>query len=307
MVFFCDQGGVMERDQITYLPTKSLKPYKNNPRNNADAVDAVAASIKEYGFRSPIIITEDNTVINGHTRLKAAKKLGLSEVPCVRVTDLTEDQIKEYRLIDNKTSEYASWDKDLLAGELTGLDFGDLEFDFDFTGDLKKNKRWEESKKRCDLKDHIATHRANGTYYQALFKAGKEGRPLKELKVEANVWLFSQTALEYIRGSLGGNLCEGGWCILTTPRRRHGAGFHFATAVCEQIAMELRVPFYPDVVTCLNHDRLHPHFILESYPKERNVLLYDDILTTGCTLKATKDLLVEAGYTVSVLISIDNH
>ena len=157
----------MGKDQIIYLKPRELHPYKNNPRKNAGAVDAVAASIQEYGFRSPIIIDEQNTVINGHTRLKAAKKLGLTEVPCVRVTDLSEEQVRQYRLIDNKSSEYATWDQDLLAGELLDLDFGNLDFDFDFSDDVKKKKRWEESKKRCDLKDKVACRKAAGSYYHS--------------------------------------------------------------------------------------------------------------------------------------------
>lgn len=297
----------MGKEQIVYIPVKRLKPYKNNPRHNKDAVDAVAASIKEYGFRSPLAVLEDGTIINGHTRWNAAKKLGLDEVPCVIVKDLSEAQVKQYRLIDNKTSEYATWDKDLLAGELADLDFGNLDFGFDFTSDVKKNKKWEESKKRCDLKDRISIRRANGAIYECLFKAGNEGRPLRELKVEENVRFFAETALELIKGSLGGNLSEGDWCIMTTPRRRHGEGFHFATAVSKYIAMELRIPFYEDAIICLNKDRTHPHFQIEQWPDEKNVLLYDDILTTGCTVKATREPLVAAGYNVFTIISIDNH
>ncbi|MBR6268919.1 MAG: ParB N-terminal domain-containing protein [Selenomonadaceae bacterium] len=306
--FFLTCGGdEVKKEQIVYIPVKRLNPYKHNPRKNKEAIDAVAASIKEYGFRSPLQVTPDGTIINGHTRFAAAKKLGIDEVPCVIVNDLSEEQVKGYRLIDNKSSEYATWDKDLLAEELTGLDLGTLDFGFDFTKDVQKQKKWEESKKRCDLKDRIAVRKANDAYYESIFRAGTQGKPLRELKTEENVKFFGETALEFIRGVLGGNLSEADWCLVTTPRRRHGEGFHFATAVCEYVALELRIPFYPDFAVCLNKDRTHPHFRFDQWPKERNVLLYDDILTTGCTVKATRDPLVVAGYNVFTVISIDNH
>jgi len=82
--------------------------YENNPRNNDEAVEAVANSIKEFGFKVPIIIDKDNIIVAGHTRLKASLKLGLKEVPCIIADDLSDDQIKAFRLADNKTSELAT-------------------------------------------------------------------------------------------------------------------------------------------------------------------------------------------------------
>lgn len=297
----------MGKDQIIYLPVKDLKPYKNNPRKNAGAVDAVAASIKEYGFRSPIIIDEHNTIINGHTRFKAAKQLGMEEVPCVKVTDLSEEQIRQYRLIDNKTAELADWDADLLESELFGMDFSGLEFEFDFTDDLKKRKSWQEIKKRCDLKDKTAIHKANGSYYQSLFKIGTEGKLLEDLKAEENVNMFADTAMQFISTALGTNLKEADWCLVTTPRRRHLEGFHFSTAICQQLAIGLEIPFYPDAITAPNRHRIQPVFSLKKNPKERNVILYDDIITTGATWKASRDLLTASGHNVFTVISINNN
>ena len=93
------------RVQIVYKTIDELKPYKRNPRNNDGAVDAVAASIKEFGFKIPIVIDTDGEIIAGHTRLKAAQKLGLAEVPCIIADDLTPDQIKAFRLADNEPGE----------------------------------------------------------------------------------------------------------------------------------------------------------------------------------------------------------
>ena len=111
---------------------KDIKPYEKNPRKNDSAVDAVANSIREFGFKVPVVIDKDNVIVCGHTRYKAAKKLGLDKVPCVVADDLTEEQIKAYRLADNKVSELAEWDIDLLGEELDGIfdiDMSDFGFD----------------------------------------------------------------------------------------------------------------------------------------------------------------------------------
>ena len=115
--------------KIVNLKTEQLIPYINNPRNNDDAVDKVAASIKEFGFKVPIIINKDNVIVTGHTRLKAAKKLGIEEVPCIIADDLTDAQIKAFRIADNRVSEYAEWNEDLLKVELEQLE--EMDFDLD--------------------------------------------------------------------------------------------------------------------------------------------------------------------------------
>lgn len=118
--------------QIVMRKVAELKPYKNNPRKNDKAVDAVAASIKAFGFKQPIVIDVNDEVIAGDTRLKAAKKNGLKEVPCVMADDLTPEQVKAYRLADNKVGELAEWDWNLLPVELDGLTGFDMtEFGFD--------------------------------------------------------------------------------------------------------------------------------------------------------------------------------
>ena len=99
-----------------------LIPYENNPRHNDDAVDYVAESIKEFGFKVPIIIDKGNVIVAGHTRYKAAKKLGINEVPCLVADDLTDEQIKAFRLADNKVAEIATWDFEKLELELSTLD-----------------------------------------------------------------------------------------------------------------------------------------------------------------------------------------
>ena len=114
--------------------------YENNPRNNDAAVDAVANSIKEFGFKVPIVITKDLVIIAGHTRLKASLKLGLATVPCIVADDLTEGQIKAFRLADNKTAELATWDFSKLESELASIEMDMSQFGFeDLESDVPDN------------------------------------------------------------------------------------------------------------------------------------------------------------------------
>ena len=122
-------GKAMDKLKIEYLSTDELIPYANNPRNNDEAVDYVVNSINAFGFKNPIVVDKDNIVVCGHTRLKAAKKLGIKEVPCIRADDLTEEQIQAYRLADNKIAEKSSWEFSKLGQELEDLLNVDLGFE----------------------------------------------------------------------------------------------------------------------------------------------------------------------------------
>lgn len=117
--------------KIEYVELDRIKPYENNPRNNDEAVEFVANSIKEFGFKNPIILDKDNVIIAGHTRYKASQKLGLDKVPVIYANDLTDEQVKAYRLADNKVSEKAEWDLNMLEGELADLDIDMEQFGFD--------------------------------------------------------------------------------------------------------------------------------------------------------------------------------
>jgi DNA modification methylase len=116
---------------IVMKSVQVLQEYENNPRNNDEAIKAVANSIREFGFKVPIVITSDNVIIAGHTRLKASVSLGLTEVPCIIADDLNEEQIKAFRLADNKTAELATWDLSKLEDELANLDMDMLQFGFE--------------------------------------------------------------------------------------------------------------------------------------------------------------------------------
>lgn len=131
--------------KIVMMKIGDVKPYENNPRKNDEAVEYVANSIKEFGFKNPIIVDKDHVIIAGHTRLKAAQKLGLKEVPVIVAGDLTEEQVKEFRLADNKTSEMSGWDYDLLAEEMDGIYKIDLAlFGFDADSIDDENVQYSE-------------------------------------------------------------------------------------------------------------------------------------------------------------------
>lgn len=133
---------------IEFRSIDSIRPYEKNPRINDAAVDAVAASLKEFGFRSPIVVDGDGVIICGHTRLKAAQKLGLGKVPVHIAKDLTPEQVRAYRIADNKTSDLSDWDYDILPIELSelqdaGFDLGLLAFDEDELAKLLKTEPTE--------------------------------------------------------------------------------------------------------------------------------------------------------------------
>ena len=144
--------------QIVEKELSWLKPYANNPRDNESAVEPVANSIKEFGFKVPIVATSDGEIINGHTRFKASKLLGLERVPVIIADDLTDEQIRAFRLADNKTGEIADWNESLLIKELEELD--DLDYDmgqFGFELDLDDADDAEEngSDDAGDIPDYI--------------------------------------------------------------------------------------------------------------------------------------------------------
>lgn len=124
--------------QVQSMKISEVKPYPNNPRNNDDGVEAVANSIKEFGWQQPIVVDKDNLIIVGHTRYKAAKKLGMDKVPVVVASNLSDEQVRAYRLADNKTGELTDWDMSLLddeLGDIADIDMSDFGFDLDLDDD----------------------------------------------------------------------------------------------------------------------------------------------------------------------------
>lgn len=151
--------------EIIIKSIEEIHEYENNPRSNEGAVQYVAESIKEFGFKVPILLDKDGSIVAGHTRIKAARKLGMTEIPCIIADDLTDEQIKAYRIVDNKVAELSGWDFDKLDMELEGLDFNWEDFGFADDGDndlyddvpeLEKSYREPEvAKLQCPKCGHI--------------------------------------------------------------------------------------------------------------------------------------------------------
>ena len=179
--------------EITEFELKKIKPYENNPRKKKD-IEKVANSIKEYGWQQPIVIDENNIIIVGHSRYLAAKKLQMAKVPVVVAKNLTDEQIKGYRIADNKTNEYSEWDYELLHQELEklmgkgfdldNLGFGDKELDaiinFDGSGTdwLDTEKEWQDMPEftHQDESPHrtIRVHFQNKEALETFFKIIKQ-------------------------------------------------------------------------------------------------------------------------------------
>ena len=122
----------MNKLNIIYKDIDSIKEYENNPRFNDNAVEVVTESIKQFGFKVPAVIDKNGIIVSGHTRKKAAKLLGLKEIPCIVADDLTEEQINAFRLADNKVSEFSEWDFNVLNAELekfAEIDMSDFGFE----------------------------------------------------------------------------------------------------------------------------------------------------------------------------------
>ena len=293
--------------QMQQVPIGTIHPYGNNPRDNTQSVDKVAESIRNFGFLQPIVCDDHGIILAGHTRYRAAKKLGLPTVPVIYARNLTPEQAKAYRLADNKAGEDSLWLNDLLAAEMDDISLDMSQFGFEDPNEYTKRESWKVSAKLCDMKQHIVTREKAGFFYTTFFATGKKGRPLEEIKADPNaVRPFAFNLADYLERSLGDNLARNRWCICTTPRRRHQTGFHFATEICKLAEEELGIPFYEDVVLTKNRSRIEPEFVLNRDPVEPNVILFDDIITTGITIRETRQLLLEKGHTVLVVVAIRN-
>ena len=155
---------------IINIELKKIKQYEKNPRKNDEAVGPVAESIKEFGFKSPIIVDKDNVIVAGHTRYKAAKRLKLKEVPCIVADDLTEEQIRAFRLADNKVGEIAEWDFDLLNMELESISFDMSSFGFNILNE-EEGKEIEEDE--YDLEEKLKNIEEPKSKYGDIYQLGK--------------------------------------------------------------------------------------------------------------------------------------
>ena len=314
------------------IPIKTLRCYENNPKIHSEAqIDKLCQSIRDYGFINPCLIDANNNVIAGHGRIMAARKLGLDSVPCVIVDGLSENQRRAYIILDNRLAEFSEWDFGRIEAELRDLslsdfDIGPMDFDIDLSGpdafpdDLdgseadpdadgeeEKHKPWTNRGRRCDMKLSVASRLMQGHRYISLYVSGDEGKTLEEIKNDISCERQMTADLtKYLSEALGPNLSHNGWAMMTTGRRRHREGRHFATEITRATADHLGIPFHEGIVLCHNADRLKPDLELIRDPDEPNLILFDDVMTTGTTLCRTSELMTEQGHTVFSIIGIRN-
>jgi len=171
--------------KITYVDIRKVKPYKNNPRDNKKAIGKVAKSIEKYGFKVPCVLDKNYTIITGHTRYEAAKRLGMEKIPCIIADDLSKQKVKEFRIADNKVAEYSKWDMDKLKEELAAINVEDLEFseEFDLEGlaeDLDIDSFFEDADEHHEKKEK----------FEIVIKCKNEKQYKKRLKkLEEIGWL----------------------------------------------------------------------------------------------------------------------
>lgn len=301
-----------------------LKPYEKNTKiHGEDQLEKLCESIKQFGFISPVLIDGEMNVIAGHGRLMAAQRLGMKKVPCLFVDGLTESQRRAYIIADNRLSEYSEWNLELVAQEIGDLqleeaDMSFLEFQFDEAEDIpeeetgdgeqeKKGKAWTTRGARCDMTLKITCRVKNGRWYTSLHAVSKDGKTLEEIKNDKKCEKqLVEELVDYIEKAMGRNLAANGWAMATTGRRRHRDGYHFATEICRKASARLGIPFHEDLIKCSNTNRLKPTLTITRETEEKNLILFDDIITTGTTAAQTVELLEKRGYTVITIIGIRN-
>lgn len=152
---------------------------------------------------------------------------------------------------------------------------------------------------KCDFKDALRLHARHGYLYYSLFKRSRDGVDFNIIKQsEQHARIMAECACSLIDRLF---LTLEGWCIVTTPRRRHFEGFHFSEFVSGLISEAKHIPFYKGAVQCITKDRLNPEFYLLREIQERNVIIFDDIITTGTTLTATRDLFIDRSQVVCIV------
>ena len=167
-------------DIVKIMDINALKPYPNNPRKNEYAIEPVANSIREFGFKQPIIVDKNNVIIAGHTRLLAAKELGMTKVPVIVADDLDPEQVKAYRLADNKTGELAGWDfeqLDIELGDIADINMGQFGF-----GDIAQDEDLSPDDFGTDFELSNADERE---YFEMSFKLHAKQKELIEAALEA--------------------------------------------------------------------------------------------------------------------------
>lgn len=296
--------------------------------------EMIEKSFRELGAGRSILLDKNNRIIAGNKSQQAAIATGITKV---RIVDTEGDEIvavrrrdvdldsklgRELAFADNATQQVSlAWDETELQAvqaDVEGFDIADFGFDIEdlpqlsesdqAKEDVRKRTQWGKAKDYeepvCNMVDTIEIHALRGYKYIHSFKTGStEGTPISELKKPENAYMFALKAKELITATIGLKQTKG-WCIITTPKRRHKEK-NFASLVCEQLSQMLGIPFHEDVVEAKNRARIDPVFTLVKEVEEPNIIIYDDILTGGTTLYTTANLFPTKN--IFLVVGINNH
>lgn len=323
--------------ETSYIDIRNIEPNNGqieglprNPRKiDEGAIEKLVKSIrqdKQMLEMRPLIVypigdTGKFVVIGGNMRLEALKRMGEGKTPCIIIPKNTPvEALKRILVKDN--ANFGQWDWDELktnwnAMELSQwqiIEFKPMNWQTDSRDEEKKevqgrNKKsaWKSERQAgesvCDLTPKTTVYQRGDALFLASYKKSEQGIPLSEIKTDEYLPIFADNAIQLIRGIINMR-CTDDWAIVTTPRRRH-KDWNFASEVCKRIEMQLGIEYIRDIAEAKNRHRVNPEFSLLKCPEQRNIIIYDDILTTGSTIRAMRDLL--QGKNVMVIIGINNN
>ena len=321
--------------QTEVVDIRDIIPDDHNfNKGNEQGQQLMERSFKELGAGRSILLDRNGNIIAGNKSQQAAIAAGIKKVRVIETTgdelvavkrtdvDINSKEGREMAYLDNLTTQVnLTWDETELQAvqaDVEGFDIADFGFDIEdlpqlsesdqAKEDVRKRTQWGKAKDYeepvCNMVDTIEIHALRGYKYVHSFKTGStEGTPISELKKPENAYMFALKAKELITATIGLKQTKG-WCIITTPKRRHKEK-NFASLVCEQLSQMLGIPFHEDVVEAKNRARIDPVFTLIKEVEEPNIIIYDDILTGGTTLYTTANLFPTKN--IFLVVGINNH
>ena len=311
----------LNQGQLDGLPPN---PRQVIPEKLDNLKKSIIESPEMLKLREPIVYPLDNghfIAIGGNMRIRACQELGIESLICkVLPKDTTVEKLREYTIKDNNATGKDDWAVLTSEWNIDEVASWGLEADDSWCTDKSlpesplvvsnkpkaKGLNWgnPNQESRCDMSPRLAVHEKNGTFFITSFKKSNEGTPLSAIKQNPdNVRIFADEAIRVIHGIIGLHQIKD-IALISAPKRRHKKT-NFAEQVCMDISKQTGIRFYPNAIKSHNRDRLHPIFTLETCIMEPFVILYDDIVTTGSTIKHSLNLLEDKN--ILVIISINNH
>lgn len=283
--------------QVPGLPPN---PRITNPAKLDKLVESIRQDPEMLELRGLLVYPIDGgkyITIGGNMRLQALNRLNYGEVPCIIIPKETPvEKLRNYIIKDN--GDFGDWDYQALLESWDAVELQDWAIALpDFSTpeqEEKKRAGWNSAKDStesvCDLKEVIAWHPKRDFSFISCFKQSEQGYPLSQIKSDfGNVRIFVDAALNVIHRVIGLKNPDD-WALITTPKRRHKE-MNFAETVCVALSQQLNIPFYKEAINAKTRQRINPKFTLDATINESNIIVFDDILTTGATLDAVNKLL----------------